>query len=248
MNRRQITLIFDRFEIAYDCHSTLGSLRSHIKTIVANLRVSGYEEQWPQIPSLKLKDDLIYAFKKETSSASLKQYVCACCGKDVFENEYEKVLLKDVNLELFRRSSDDIPFSAPHCNTLLKDLIIHPSRVNVHPLSMFIFNFCHSCWNFLRRDRLPVLALANDTFLGDVPSELQNLSFVEEIMIALCRAKCSIFQLRETKHEGRSVISQTAFRGHILKILHRPRLFYLLLSKTSHLWSALCLLVRLNPL
>ena len=128
----------------------------------------------------------------------------------------KKLHLEDVNLDLFRRSSDAIPFNTPYSNTILKDLMIHPSGINVDPVFKFTFNFCHICCNFLRRNRLPVLALANDTFLGDVPSELQDLTYVEEVMIGLCRAKCSIFQLRESKHEGKSAISQTAFRGHII--------------------------------
>ncbi|KAF8240946.1 hypothetical protein L208DRAFT_1230410, partial [Tricholoma matsutake] len=43
---------------------------------------------------------------------------------------------------------------------------------------------------------LPHCALANHTFLGEVPSELQDLTFIEESAIALCRAKAYIIQLK----------------------------------------------------
>ncbi|KAF8232998.1 hypothetical protein L208DRAFT_1559161, partial [Tricholoma matsutake] len=49
----------------------------------------------------------------------------------------------------------------------------------------------------LKNHKLPALALANHTALGSVPSELQDLTLIEESMIALCHARCWIVQLSE---------------------------------------------------
>ena len=153
----------------------------------------------------------------------MKQLVCASCGENTFQDDCESVHLKDVDLDLFRLQNESLPISSPFPNGVLKDLILHPRGVNVIPPEENIsFFFCHSCWNSLRRHRLPYLSLANDTFLGDVPPELQDLTFVEELMIGLCRAKCSIFQLSESKRQGSSAVSQTAFRGHIIIYPQNP--------------------------
>ncbi|KAJ7506421.1 hypothetical protein B0H11DRAFT_1903795 [Mycena galericulata] len=45
--------------------------------------------------------------------------------------------------------------------------------------------------------KVPRLALSNHNYLGPVTNELKNLTFVEEAMIARCRAKCWIIQLKD---------------------------------------------------
>jgi hypothetical protein len=45
------------------------------------------------------------------------------------------------------------------------------------------------------KKKIPALSLANRTFLGAVPSELKDLTVIEEAMIARCRSKCWILQL-----------------------------------------------------
>jgi hypothetical protein len=55
---------------------------------------------------------------------------------------------------------------------------------------------CENCFSFLKRGKLPRLALPNHNFLGPVPGELTDLTMIEEAMIARC-AKCWILQLKE---------------------------------------------------
>ncbi|KAI1781877.1 hypothetical protein LXA43DRAFT_907387 [Ganoderma leucocontextum] len=66
-------------------------------------------------------------------------------------------------------------------------------------------------------------------YLGDIPDELKDLTFIEEQLVALCRAKSSIVHLKEdnsTHGNGPSVArrpnSQRGFKGHIIVYPQKP--------------------------
>jgi hypothetical protein len=101
-------------------------------------------------------------------------------------------------------------FVIPHPFTtgILKNALLDPLGVcQVHQMQLdhgrngndtaYELNLCSSCSNSVKKHKLPALALANHTALGIVPSELPDLMFIEESMIALYRAKCWIVQLSE---------------------------------------------------
>ncbi|KIO19383.1 hypothetical protein M407DRAFT_223170 [Tulasnella calospora MUT 4182] len=69
-------------------------------------------------------------------------------------------------------------------------------------------------------DASPRLALANKLYLGDVPMELQDLTMVEEAMIARCRAKAWIVQRKETNVGMPN--AQRGLKGHIIIYPQRP--------------------------
>ena len=74
---------------------------------------------------------------------------------------------------------------------------VYASQSGCESKSTYEINLCSSCRTCLHHHKLPPLALANHTLLGKVPSELKDLTIVEECMIALCRAKRWIIQLTE---------------------------------------------------
>ncbi|KAJ7891182.1 hypothetical protein B0H13DRAFT_1625981, partial [Mycena leptocephala] len=111
---------------------------------------------------------------------------------------------------------DGLPYSSllvePDC--IVKDLEANEPAIVV----------CRKCRTDLVNDRIPALALSNRNYLGPVPPELKNLTVVEEAMIALCRAKCWIIQLRDEDGEADSniPISQRGVSGHIIIYPQRP--------------------------
>ena len=56
--------------------------------------------------------------------------------------------------------------------------------------------------------------------LGEIPAELKDLTVVEEAMIAKCRAKCWIVQLKEDS--GSSPNAQHGIKGHVIIYPQRP--------------------------
>ncbi|KAJ7913818.1 hypothetical protein B0H13DRAFT_1450640, partial [Mycena leptocephala] len=80
---------------------------------------------------------------------------------------------------------------------------------------------CKNCCSFLKRSKVPRLALANYNFLGSVPPELTDHTVIEEAMIARCRVKCWIIQLEE-EDDYSTPITQRGVRGHVIIYPQRP--------------------------
>lgn len=79
---------------------------------------------------------------------------------------------------------------------------------------------CKRCDDSLAHHVLPRLALANDLYLGPIPYELRDLTVVEEAMIARCRAKAWIVQLKETGVHLPN--TQRGLKGHIIIYPQHP--------------------------
>jgi hypothetical protein len=58
--------------------------------------------------------------------------------------------------------------------------------------------------------------------LGDIPDQLKDLTVVEEAMIAKCRAKCWVIQLKEENSGLLVSNSQRGVKGHIIIYPQRP--------------------------
>ncbi|KAI1797623.1 hypothetical protein LXA43DRAFT_877425, partial [Ganoderma leucocontextum] len=60
-----------------------------------------------------------------------------------------------------------------------------------------VFSLCDSCMRSLRRSSMPPLALANGRWIGQCPSELQGLSYVEQLLISIYRHNYCVAQVRQ---------------------------------------------------
>jgi len=60
---------------------------------------------------------------------------------------------------------------------------------------------CLPCHSSLAQRKIPALALANNLVLGEIPDELKELTAIKEVMIAWCRSKCWIIQLKESNQQ-----------------------------------------------
>lgn len=83
-------------------------------------------------------------------------------------------------------------------------------------------NLCRTCLSSLNGGKTPPLALANHTYLGDVPEELKDLTVVEEAMIARCRSKCWVVQLKEDNQDLALPHAQRGMKGHIIVYPQQP--------------------------
>ena len=233
LSRKDLLILLSSCGIECDHRLSLREIRCHIQSVIDALdlrasnddsvdRLAEIHANWPDMLSTELKDSLVADFKNQTSSRALKLFVCACCGEAMFRDDCRELSSEDVDFNLFRPLSGGLPMELPYSDGPLRGLLLCPAGVREHRDSLPTITVCSSCWSSLQRSHVPNLALANDTYLGDVPVELQELTFVEELMIGLCRAKCCIFQLTENRSEGISPISQSAFRGHVIIYPQNP--------------------------
>ncbi len=83
------------------------------------------------------------------------------------------------------------------------------------------FAFCKDCHSHICKGKTPPLSLANHLLLGDIPPELQDLTPVEESMIARCRAKACIIQMRGD--DGITLPNtQRGIQGHVVIYPQKP--------------------------
>lgn len=60
---------------------------------------------------------------------------------------------------------------------------------------------CKSCVKSLEKGRTPVLSLANGNWIGDVPTQLQGLSFAEKMMVSRVRHNKCIVRVQSGMHK-----------------------------------------------
>ena len=184
------------------------------------------ESDWPHTISHTLKDQIARNFIQETSTAQLQSFICASCSSSV--SVTEQVVLSQSSLDLTclqhpetrmsGKSPDLSHISATNIDASYAEVGI---LIDHRGIDNETISFCKDCYSHIRKSKTPPLSLANNLLLGDVPPELQGLTVVEESMIARCRAKICIIQL---KAQENSVLpnAQRALHGHIIIYPQKP--------------------------
>ena len=132
----------------------------------------------PDPPSVELCQNIISDFCVDTSPEMFEETGCAVCGKlapicemeELYEVENISLLKVDgVTRKARYESSDPVeelrgPILAPGCSKV-----------------------CPICVESLEKNKMPALALANGLWVGDIPDELCNLTYAEQLLIARVR-------------------------------------------------------------
>ena len=93
--------------------------------------------------------------------------------------------------------------------------ILDRNRILIDKLGISIENqirLCLCCYNQLCKGRLPVEALANSRWLGDVPKPLQGLTWIEELLISRARVCGSIIRLGQRNNPT----AYLGIKGHVV--------------------------------
>ena len=198
-------------------------------------QLQSVRESWPSKVKPEVKDKIRRLFMDATSSSALRQFTCAACGESCNNKECKDVPLSDCNWQVLARSSatiskswldaDCVPPPMPFSDGPLANVLLDPAGVRGYfgaDSSGISLLLCKVCDRSLKKCKVPPLSYANNTFLGTVPEELKNLTVVEEAMIARCRAKCWVVQLKEENQALKIASSQRGLRGHVIIFPQRP--------------------------
>ena len=138
----------------------------------------------PDPPSTKLCQNIVLDFCVDTSAEVFEEVGCAVCGKltpickmeELSEVENVSLLKADgVTRKARSKGSDPVkelggPILAPACNKV-----------------------CPLCTESLDKKKVPTLALANGLWIGEIPDELQGLTYAEQLLIArVCHNRCIV--------------------------------------------------------
>lgn len=140
--------------------------------------------------------------------------VCASCaiiGHNI--DEFTVVSTDDMSLAPLTVDPDIVPFSF-NCSIAAIDqrhiMIDSQSVIDQNTISI-----CNRCYKSLSGNSLPVEALANFRWLGPVPEELKDLTWVEEALVARSHLYGRIFRFEERKN-GEPTYS--SLKGHVVLV------------------------------
>ena len=190
--------------------SHIDSLKHQTESSMADEQRKNAEEDtnWPQKVPESLKEKIATLFMEDTSSDNLRTFTCASCGKAHLLSQKVTVNSWEICLSFLHRpdhwySTKDwqtiidegwlnLLCECPHLHKNMLDpkVLLDPRGIQTFGDNSDInLSFCLDCHSCLLKLKTPALALVNHMFLGDVPSELQDLTMIEEAMIAKCHAK-----------------------------------------------------------
>ena len=125
----------------------------------------------------------------------------------------------------------------------LSDVLLNFESMIYADDEAYVAQLCSECSRYLARGKTPPLSLANHNLLGDVPSELKELTPVEEAMVSKCRVKAWIVQLRERTDGDALTNSQRGMKAHVMVFPQRPEQLETLLSPLlNNVSTAICVL------
>ena len=128
------------------------------------------------------------AFYEATSNEALSLKTCPVCAREKLSKEGEETMLlsDETVIEVLTSSSSD---ERPGGTTMI---LQHLLEMNEGGVGCWM---CFECIRPLERRTLPKLSLANNLWIGDIPSELIGLTILEQLLIARHYPRCYIFKL-----------------------------------------------------
>lgn len=165
----------------------------------------------PLPPSKKLLHKIISNFCKESSPEYFEEGGCGVCGQltlltDLIpfeESKSEKSLLVNYGMTRKMRKSNSDPVEE------IKGPVMDKTCNSI----------CVLCENSLTNGKIPVNSLANGLWLGEVPPELQNLSFAERMLIARVRHnRCLV---RVSSGRAKMIANCIMFSNPTVKVYHK---------------------------
>ncbi|KAF8219452.1 hypothetical protein L208DRAFT_1145437, partial [Tricholoma matsutake] len=153
----------------------------------------------PQIVPQSLKNRISQLFCSETSSETLQEVMCACCAESCLKSNCKWIPTSSLNLDCLRQPDYPLNEVGQHCDNHDSQVEEQNSDEVSDRLSWIApdvipppLPYTAGVLKDILRQKTPALALANHTFLGQMPPELKDLTLIEESMISLCHAKCWI--------------------------------------------------------
>ncbi len=167
----------------------------------------------PKPPSADKTKKIIQRFVQDSKFEAIHEKGCAVCG--CLSTAKDMILLANCHLDLSM-------LVRPHVTKeehRLDNSIIPNQQGPV--LAPDCDSVCAHCFNVLSRHRMPRNALANGLWLGEVPPELQGLSWMEQKLIAKINVSRAIVRVKESKlmQMKTNVVCRASPTKHIHKVL-----------------------------
>lgn len=153
-------------------------------------------EDHSQFLSLPTDDEVkacYRAFYESTSNAALASKICAVCARELFPWE---LAVNAFSLDQIPNVHRLIPKRSHTAHSLVAGKLFDQRGLTTDGATT-IADICSECVRQLKgkEDRPPALSLANNMWIGDVPWQLQVLTFSEQLLISLIYPRVYVFKL-----------------------------------------------------
>ena len=214
--------------------------------------------EWPMLPTNKLKQQIVDRFSESVNRKQLRKYICLVCGESIKKfGVYPELLpLTDPVLDPHKVEYPEEYPNPFENHVALKNIVIELKGVVKTENDEDALQLCTSCYRTLSNTKcIPRTALTNGLLFGPVPSELRDLTIVEEAMIARRRCKCWVIHLHDnnfssvsstdmlTHHVNACPVLQRVLKGHIIVYPSHPdNLLNILPAPISETLNRLCVI------
>jgi hypothetical protein len=143
----------------------------------------------PSPPSKRLMHKIISSFCNDIHSSKFEEAGCAVCGQLV-------VMTKLIKLTHIKCSLD--PLVCIGVTHLPRKSVDNPiMEIDGPIIDENCKHVCHECISYLEKKMMPPMALANGLWVGSVPKELSDLTFVERLLVSRVRSnRCIVHVLK----------------------------------------------------
>ncbi|KAK7046837.1 hypothetical protein R3P38DRAFT_2507512, partial [Favolaschia claudopus] len=137
------------------------------------------------------KDKIICEFIESTSNAALKRYECSFCGKLELATAVKIKTIQELDISMLDRAVQTLRLSSsqPRIESFKASSLINGST----------YVLCHLCGLSVSKNKfqtIPLRSYANGLWIGEVPLELRELTFLEEQCIARARATKCMYKIK----------------------------------------------------
>jgi hypothetical protein len=153
-----------------------------VKRARVSMNAMTSDTTFPILLSQHEKYNIVREFRESTNNEALRRHECSFCGKLELASRIKLHPVHLLDISLLTKAVEELRTVSQQQNieSFKRSSMIDNSYV-----------LCHLCNLSVARnmfESLPVRSYANGLWIGDVPNELQDLTFLEEQCIARARA------------------------------------------------------------
>ena len=130
----------------------------------------------PDPPLNLLIESIVKGFCNDTTPQKFSEAGCAVCGR--LSPVVDMLLLNKIDCDLSVISPGDVG----RCERMHRSESVMPLKGPI--LAEGCDHVCRTCQCFLKKNKMPPESLANSFWIGPILSVLQNLTFVEKMLIS----------------------------------------------------------------
>ena len=189
--------------------------------------------------SVKIQAEIVGEFRLHMGAARMASITCVVCSKKEI-----RAYASRLNLSVFERqfrenctATKDVPedIARKHSHHLLAGMLVDTLGIFADDcLASPYVTLCNECSSKLSnrgsKSKCPPCGLTNGTWVGDVPSPLQGLTFCEETLIGQYFMRGMVLTLRAAGGGGR----QHGFKGNVISFPLNPKSTAAALTRLPH--------------